>query len=325
MAISSPQSSRVLSPTTLGILCGLSAAFIWGTWPVVTSIGVNADALTPFQLVLLRFAVAGPLLFPFAFRGNPGLKDWGKAFLMMLGAGFTYSLLVSSAFAYAPAGHGGVIIPGTMLVVSVTAAHFFFHERLTRTRILGAGAILVGLFLLAGGTGGASLKGDLMFMAGGVMWAAYTFLVRLWPMDGLVVAARVSVLSLGLVGLGALFGYADGITAISAETLITQGIWQGVVSAILALVLFNKAVGYLGTGRTATLNALIPVVAVTLAFFVLGEVPTTLELMGLASIIGGIGIAMGVKLNRQTLQNLSNRFLARARLSAAVQRDCPPL
>lgn len=317
-----------LSPTslgpvpTIGLLCGLGAAFIWGTWPVVTSIGVNAEALTPFQLVLLRFAVAGPLLFPFAFRGNPSLKDWGKAFLMMLGAGFTYSLLVSSAFEYAPAGHGGVIIPGTMLVVSITAAHFFFGERLTRRRILGASAILFGLFLLASGGEADSLRGDLMFMAGGVMWAAYTFMVRLWPMDGLVVAARISVLSLMIVGAGALFGLADGISDVATDTLVSQGIWQGVVSAILALVLFNKAVGHLGSSRAATLNALIPVVAVLLAFLVLDEIPTTAEFMGLVAIIGGISFAMGLKLNRQHLSGVLDRAMARARVNAALQQDC---
>jgi len=279
----------------IGIVCGLSAAFIWGTWPVVTSIGVNADALSPFHIVLLRFAVAGPLLLPFAFRGRPGLREWGQAFVMMLGAGFTYSLVVSSAFQYAPAGHGGVIIPGTMLVTSLILAHFWFGEKITRARAIGAAAILVGLICLAGGGITPSLKGDLLFMAGGFLWAGYTFFVRLWPTNGLVIAARVSVLSLLLVAVGSLFGFADGITSVSTETLLTQGLWQGVVSAILALVLFNKAVGYLGTSRAATLNALIPVVAVILSFFVLGEEPTPVELLGLVAIIGGIGVAMGLR------------------------------
>jgi len=282
----------------VGLVCGLSAAFIWGTWPVVTSIGVNADALTPFQIVLLRFAVAGPLLLPFAFRGRPGLKEWGQAFVMMLGAGFTYSLVVSSAFEHAPAGHGGVIIPGTMLVTSLILAHIWFGEKITRTRALGAGAILIGLICLASGGMTPSLKGDLLFMAGGLLWAGYTFFVRQWPTDGLVIAARVSLLSLLLVAIGCVFGFAEDITSVSPATLLTQGLWQGVVSAILALVLFNKAVGYLGTSRAATLNALIPVVAVILSFLVLGEEPTLVELLGLVAIIGGIGIAMGVRLRK---------------------------
>lgn len=280
---------------TAGILCGLGAAFIWGTWPVVTALGVKSDSLTAFQLVLLRFAVAAPLLLPFAFRGKSGMREWAQAFVMMLGAGFPYSLLVSSAFEHAPASHGGVIIPGTMLTVSVLLAHVWFGERLTRARLVGVAAILVGLGCLTVGTEGA-MRGDLMFMAGGLMWAGYTFFFRRWPTDGLVIAARVSLLSLVLVAAGVAFGYADGIADVAPETIITQGFWQGVVSAILALVLFNKAVSLLGSGRAATLNALIPVVAVVLAFLVLHEVPSQVELLGLVAIIGGIAVAMGLKI-----------------------------
>lgn len=282
----------------VGIACGLAAAFIWGTWPVVTAIGVKGDALSAFHIVLLRFAVAGPLLLPFAFKGRPGLKDWGQAFMMMLGAGFPYSIVVSSAFGYAPAGHGGVIIPGTMLVTSVVLAHIFFGEKLSGKRALGVIAILTGLACLAGGGATESLKGDLMFMAGGLLWAGYTFFVRKWPTDGLVVAARVSLLSLLIVLGGAAFGFAEGITDVPLDVAFTQGLWQGVVSAILALVLFNKAVGYLGSGRAATLNALIPVVAVMLAFVVLDEEPSPMELIGLITIICGIAIAMGVRFRK---------------------------
>jgi drug/metabolite transporter (DMT)-like permease len=278
----------------MGLLCGLGAAAIWGTWPVVTSMGVNGDALTPFQLVLTRFAVAGPLLLPFAFRGNPGLKDWGRAFILMLGAGFAYSMVVSTAFVHAPASHGGVIIPGTMLVVSLTAAHFLLGERMTLMRVLSVGVIVAGLALLALGKGAGAARGDLLFVLGGIMWAGYTFFLRRWPTDGLVVAARVSALSALMVGIGAAMGYADGITAVARNTLALQGVWQGIVSAILALVLFNKAVGYLGSGRAATLNALIPVIAVTLSFLVLGEEPGPLELVGLLAVILGIASAMGI-------------------------------
>lgn len=282
----------------VGIACGIAAAIIWGTWPVVTSMGVHDDAMTPFHLVLMRFAVAGPLLLPFAFRGNPGLREWGQAFALMLGAGFTYSMVVSTAFVHAPASHGGVIIPGTMMFASLTAAHFLLGEKMTLYRSVSVGIIIAGLLMLALGDGAEAMQGDLLFVVGGFMWATYTFLLRRWPTDGLVVAARISVLSLLMVGIGALFGFADGITEVATATLLTQGLWQGVVSAILALVLFNKAVGYLGSGRAATLNALIPVVAVTLSFIILGEEPGRIEMMGLLAVILGISGAIGIRADR---------------------------
>ena len=47
--------------TSLGIACGLGAALIWGAWPVITTMGVKAE-MTPVQVVMLRFIVAGIIL-----------------------------------------------------------------------------------------------------------------------------------------------------------------------------------------------------------------------------------------------------------------------
>lgn len=282
---------------SLGIMLGLGAAMIWGAWPVVTSMGVKAE-IAPVHVVMLRFLVAGILLSPFAFRGPSTLKDWGKAAVFALFAGTPYALLVTSAFEFAPASHGGVIIPGTVLLVSLMAAHFWLGDRLTRLRAFGALMILIGLGALAGGASGGpdTILGDLLLMAGGISWASYTFLLRRWPMDGLTVASRVAFLSLILVGCLALAGYGEGLSDVPMETLMVQGLWQGILSAIVALLLFNRAVSILGSSRASIINALTPVIAVLLSFLILNEVPTSLEFAGLVTIMAGIAVAIGVRI-----------------------------
>lgn len=283
--------------TSLGIACGLGAAIIWGAWPVITSMGVK-DNISPIHVVMLRFLVAGILLSPFAFRGPSTLKDWGKAAMFALFAGTPYGLLVTSAFQYAPASHGGVIIPGTVLLVSLMAAHLWLGDKLTRLRAFGAVMILFGLGALAGGASGGlgTLFGDMLLMAGGISWASYTFLLRHWPMDGLTVASRVAFLSLILVGGLALAGYGEGLTAVPLKALALQGLWQGILSAIVALLMFNRAVAILGSGRASIINALTPVIAVLLSFLVLDEVPTLIEFAGLVTIMAGIAIALGIRI-----------------------------
>ncbi|WP_262692140.1 DMT family transporter [Kordiimonas aestuarii] len=285
--------------TSLGILCGLGAALIWGAWPVVTSIGVK-ESITPVQVVMLRFMVAGVLLAPFAFRGPSSLKGWGKALVLAICAGTPYTLLVTTAFQHAPASHGGVVIPGTVMFLSLVAAHVWLGDKLTRTRAFGGFMITLGLAALAGGAAGGveTLRGDLLFMAGGVMWASYTFLLRHWPMDGLVVASRVAVISLIFVGILATFGFGQGLMNVPIKTIMVQGLWQGVLSAIVALVMFNRAVGILGSGRATIINALTPVIAVLLSFFILGEIPTLIEFAGLLTIMAGIAVALGIRLKR---------------------------
>ncbi|WP_417449944.1 DMT family transporter [Kordiimonas sp.] len=283
----------------LGTFFGLGAALIWGAWPIVTSMGVN-ESMTPAQVVMLRFIVAGTLLAPFAFRGPSSFKGWGKALVFAICAGAPYTFLVANAFQHAPASHGGVVIPGTVMFISLVAAHFWLGDRLTRTRAFGAFMILLGLLALAGGAAGgiATLRGDLLFMAGGVSWASYTFLLRHWPMDGLVVASRVAVISLVMVCILAGFGFGAGLTDVPVKTVITQGLWQGVLSAIVALLLFNRAVCILGSGRASIINALTPVIAVLLSFIILGEVPTLVEFAGLMTIMAGIAVALGIRIKR---------------------------
>jgi len=286
-----------LNPTLkLGVLFGSSAALIWGAWPVVTSLGVDAN-LSPYQLVILRVFIAGPLLLPWALKGAHSKKEWGKVAVLALVAGAPYSYIVSSAFQFTSATHGGVIIPGTIMLTSLFASHFFLKDRLNRYRLLGAAGIILGLGLLASGAqqiagAPASTTGDLLFFAGGIMWGTYTLLLRVWPMDPIVVTARVAFVSLAWVSIIHPFMPDADFSAVPTDMLVTQALWQGVISSVVAIILFNRGVAIMGPARAAVLNAIIPVVSTVLAFLILSEIPTFIEAIGLVCIMAGIAAAM---------------------------------
>jgi len=280
----------------LGIIFGGSSALIWGAWPVVTALGVDAN-LTPYQLVMFRIFIAGPLLLPWALKGQHNLKEWGKVTILALCAGAPYSFIASSGFQYTSATHGGVIIPGTVMLTSLLVSHFLLGDRLNKYRMFGAAGIMLGLALLAIGTPQiagepSSLKGDLLFVLAGLLWASYTLLLRVWPMDPIVVTARVTFIS--LVGLIVIqpFTPATDFSQIPNSMLAMQAVWQGVVSAIIAIMLFNKGVAIMGPAKAAVLNAIIPVVSTFLAFLILSETPTVVEALGLGAILCGIAVAM---------------------------------
>jgi len=283
----------------LGILFGGTAALIWGAWPVITALGVHAS-LSPYQLVLLRIFVSATILLPWVFRGKNSLRDWARIGLLSLVAGAPYSYIASSGFNYTSATHGGVIIPGTIMLTSLFASHFFLGDRLNRYRTTGAICIILGLLLLAAGAGGgeeagSSLVGDLMFFTAGVMWASYTMLLRVWPVDPVVVTARVAFASLFWILLAQPFMPSIDFSNVPTGMLVLQLVWQGVISSVLAIILFNKGVAIMGAAHASVLNAMIPVVSTVLAFIVLSEVPTGLEQAGLISILVGIAVAMFLK------------------------------
>lgn len=280
-----------------GILCGTLAALIWGAWPVVSRLGVQ-QSLTPHDITALRFGVAGLLLLPLVWRRGLGGVAWPGALLLAAGAGVPYVLVTVGGLALAPAGHAGVIVPSCMLSFSALGAWVFLGDRPDKARLAGLGVILAGVLmigwqgLMAGGPG--AWRGDLMFVAGGLLWALYTVASRYWSVDPLHATALVSVLSMVFyLPLYLLFGEPRIFTAPLEETLF-QGLFQGLFAAVLALLLYTRAVALLGAGRGAIFAALVPGTAVLLAYPALGEVPSGLELLGVAAVTAGMVAALGL-------------------------------
>jgi len=290
--------ANILPPEDLklGMMFGGAAALVWGAWPVVTALGVEAN-LTPYQIVMLRIFISGPILLPWALKGPHSFKGWAKILLLSVFAGAPYSYVVSSGFEYSSATHGGVILPGSIMLISLIASHIFLRDRMNRYRFLGALSITAGLILLAAGTpqiegAPSSVTGDLMFLAGGCLWACYTLLLRVWPMDPIVVTARVAFVS--LLGMAMLHPFKAGtdLSNVPTDMLLLQGVWQGIISSTIAIICFNRAVAFMGPARATVTNAIIPVLSTILAFLVLSEVPTKIEAIGLLAIIAGIATAM---------------------------------
>ena len=277
-----------------GMMMGAGAALIWGGWPVVTALAVQ-ESLSPYQLVLLRIMVSLPILLPFVFRGSNSIKEWAKAGVLTVFAGAPYSYLVSSGFQYSSATHGGVIIPGTIMLTGLLTSHFILKDRLSKQRILGGLAILFGLSLLASGGSSDSdslLAGDFLFFMGGISWGIYTLLLRLWPMDAVAVTARVAFLSGIIMAIWFALHEGPAFENISTGTLVFQAIWQGALSGALAIILFNKGVALMGAAKATVVNSLIPVISTVLALVILHEIPNMLEAIGLLFILTGIGSAL---------------------------------
>jgi drug/metabolite transporter (DMT)-like permease len=138
-----------------------------------------------------------------------------------------------------------------------------------------------------------ALAGDSLFATAGLMWAVFTIQLRRWHMNGIHAAMIVGVLSLFIYApLHAFFfGFQTMIAAGWVENLIQIAV-QGVFAGLLALFLFARAVTTLGAGRASTFPTLVPGTAMLIGFVWLGEIPTPLQLLGLAIVVVGFRFAM---------------------------------
>jgi drug/metabolite transporter (DMT)-like permease len=282
-----------------GWLWGGTAALVWGGYMAFARAGV-VGGLAPIDFALLRFLPAALIMLPFLARR--GLRDaggigWGRGAVLTALAGPAFILLGTLSFLWAPLAHAAVLQPGMVTLGAMALAVLLLGERVPGLRWVGAGVVVAGLALVSGAglTGGEAWRGDLCFVAAGLLWALFTVASRRWRVDPLAATAVVSVLG-GLVAvpLWLALGDASALLAQGWGVIGVQALVQGPLSGVLAVYAFSRAVAALGAARAALFPAMVPVVAVLLGLPVAGEWPTAGQWLGLAVVMAGLPVAMGL-------------------------------
>ncbi len=296
-----PPQPLTRSPVAAGLAWGLLAAGIWASYAVLARLAIKAG-LSPGDLTLLRFLPGGlimaPLLWRWGWRDLGGI-GWRRGLVLALLAGPAFSLLFMSGFTLAPLAHGAVIAPACQMLAGVGLSAWLARQPLTRETVIGAGLVVVGLASMGGdallhGQGGATLLGDALFALAGCCWGLFGALSRRWMVDPLRVTGVVAVLSLLMFApLFAVWADLGRLRDAGAAMLTLQLLAQGVGAGLVAVLAFSRAAALLGSGRAAFFGALVPGAASLLAIPVLGEVPTTLQVLGIVAVVAGLLTAFG--------------------------------
>jgi drug/metabolite transporter (DMT)-like permease len=277
----------------LGLAFGLAAALAWGAQAVVARSGTLAG-YSPLDLVALRYLAAGLVLAPFAWRARRVLLAIGLPRMLALVAtgGAGNAILFCWALVHAPASHGGTIAPITAAVMGAVLAVPLLREYPTRGRMAAIGVIVLGVVLIGwDGIGGAhpgAWRGDLILLAAGSVWAAFTLLLRRWGVPALAGNAGLCCLSAILVVPPWLLLGAGAVPDLPLDQALLQAGAQGVVASALATTLYARAGELMGATRTACLTALVPVMALLLSVLVLGEPLGFAKLAGVTLAVGGM-------------------------------------
>jgi drug/metabolite transporter (DMT)-like permease len=192
----------------------------------------------------------------------------------------------------------GVMTPSCMLLCSTVGSWLILRDPLNGGRVLGVLTIFAGLVTLGwdglANHGARTWLGDAMFLLGGVFWASYTVASRAWRVAPLPTTAIVAVLSL-VAYLPPYFWYAGArLAATPWRELVIQGVFQGLVSAVVALLFYTRAVAILGAARGAVFAALTPTFSLLIAIPLLHEIPTRLQIAGVVLVTAGMVFALGL-------------------------------
>lgn len=293
--------SRDVAQYLRGAACGLAAVSIWSGWIVVARLGLRTS-LTPWDIAAIRFGVAGLLMLPLVFARGLAFDrlGWSGLAAIVLG-GAAPVFLANWGLMFAPAAHAGALFPGVMPLMVALLAAAVLREAFTPAKMLGFALILPGVLaitLASGGEMGSSQNlGHALFLGAGLAWAFYTVALRRAKLDGLH-AAAISAVGLMILYLPVYPSLQTTIAHAPWSDVALQGLVQGVLTAIISLMLYGKAVSILGASSGAAFAALCPAMTAVMAIPVLGEWPQKLDWAAIVLISAGVYIVSGGPLPR---------------------------
>ena len=211
----------------------------------------------------------------------------------VLGNGL-YQLCFIEGLARSRAGTVALMLAGSPAFVAIVG-RLFRVERVGARGWMGIGLQLAGIAFVVFGsvvhsTGDDTVLGSMLIVAGSLCWAFFAILIKPYT-------ERLSGIDVGGYSLlgGALFVTVIGMPSILATDwrAISLPVWSAIVySGIGALVVGNliwyHGVSRIGPTRVSMFSNLQPLVALTVAWIALGEVPTIWQGIGAGSIMTGL-------------------------------------
>ena len=284
----------------LGVLAALATVTIWAAFLIGTRFAVSGN-LTVDEVLVLRLVPAFLIMIPLMLKLGVIIKGQSifSVLMIALGATAVFPYLISNGVYYAPASDAGALAPGMLPFWTALFAFLITGEKPSKIRLIGLiiillGALLVGSYSILSSSGQNTWKGHFLFLTGAGMWSVYSVYFRqsgIDPLTGLVFG-----LFWGTTVVIPILLFFGDVSFAKATTfdIYSMIVLQGLLIAILAMLLYNFSIRQLGPAQTAAFGALTPILALVGGFVFLGEPITLLKSIGIFIVAVGVVLASGI-------------------------------
>jgi drug/metabolite transporter (DMT)-like permease len=275
------------SPSAL--LAGLAVVVLWAS--AFPAISVASPELGPIGLSFARLVVAALallILSPFLGVRLPQAKHLGLIAACAFFGMTAYQLLLNTGELFVPAGTSSIIVAAAPLVSAAIAA-VAFKEKLSAIRIAGSILAIGGVLVVCLARAGLSLNAGVWIVAlAMIVQGIYHPLSRtlLRSYTALEVATYGMIAGTIMTIPFVPFGWSSLVSADAPAWL--AAVYLGLLPSALGFVLWGYAVARMPVVTSTSLLYLVPVVAVVISFFWLGEIPIASELVGGGIVIVGV-------------------------------------
>ena len=284
----------------MGIVSVLTAVTLWAIFLLGTRWGVSGN-FSVEEVLLLRLLTATVITVPFMIKLGVLVRGQGvvSIFMLTLGSSAVFPYLISLGLFYASASDAGAMAPGMLPFWTALFSWLILGEVVHRIRLFGlaiilSGALLVGLWQMVSGSEPDAWKGHLLFLLGAGSFSIYTIYFRqsgLSPLHGLVIGLFWGTLT--FVPFLILSGNIS-FSEVSWYQIANMSILQGVLNAVVALLLYSIAVRQIGTAQAGAFGALTPILALLGGAMFLNETVTMIKTFGVVLVASGVLMASGV-------------------------------
>ncbi|MBT9567942.1 MAG: DMT family transporter [Thiobacillus sp.] len=279
-----------------GFAAAAAVIVVWSGFNIVSRLG-GRSPLTPYDMAALRFVFSGLVCLPFVLTRWHRL-EWRRLAVLAALGGMSYGLFVYAGFSLAPTAHAGILVNGGIPFASALLAWLVLgHRPGLRSEfalvIAGVGIVLIGVHSFGQFSGAPANQwvGDVFFMLAALCYASFGLLLKHWhvsPLDATIGVAVISMVCYMPVYLAFL---PKAISTPPLSFILVQGVYQGILAASIAGLLFAYAIHNIGTQRATLMLALVPGVSAVAAVPVLGEALDAATIAGVVLVT--IGAALG--------------------------------
>ena len=284
----------------LGYVAALGAIAIWAVFLLGTRFAVNG-IFTVEEVLVLRLITAFCVTIPIMIKLGISIRGQGIVGTLMLtiGGSAVFPYIIAEGLYYASASDAGALAPGTLPFWAVLFSFIILGEKPSKLKLCGLafiliGALSVGLWQNLTFQNTQEWKGHLLFVLAACLWSIFSIYYRksgLTPVHGLAIGLFWGA----AVALPPLFIFGEiNFSNKTIAEIMSMALLQGILIAVVALVLYSIAVREIGAAQTAAFGALTPILSLIGGFMLLNEAVLFNKFFGIILVTFGVVMASGI-------------------------------
>ena len=278
----------------------LTAVFWGGTFIAGR---ILAQEVAPWSGSFLRFLVASVCMVPLVWHFEGRLQRLRKkqlfvVFLSGMTGVFLYNVFFLTGLQTVQAGRASVIVASNPVLISLFAALLFRGERMTLLKAIGVVLSVTGaVYVITRGSPstlleGAIGRGELLIFGCVASWVSYSLIGKVVMRDVQPVSAVTYACLIGSAALlppALVEGMAANLGGYSLAAWVSI-VYLGFFGTCLGFIWYYEGIREIGPSKAGVFINFVPISAVIMSFFLLGEMIDASLLIGGALVLSGIYI-----------------------------------